>query len=408
LIEQFAMGLFDFFRKPLTPEVFARKLMKELRKAGVTQALTYDKASERILLGTGAKQRVINLTNFFREYLALPPSKRAAQMRFLVRMLQGMDQSVPSNFDEARNHLRPKLWVRWGLEAMRLQVEIDGGDASKFEIPEYAVGNHLVASLVYDRPDSMASVRSEQLQEWGVTYYHALEIARENLEQTQWAYGKIGEGFYSFMSGDNYDACRLLLPSRIEKLTVKGDLVAMVPNRDTLLVTGSDDEEGLRAMLDLAAKALEQPRPMSSIPLRREDDQWVDWLPTPEHPLSAQFRDLASRFFLEEYSDQKQLLDRLHEKRGEDIFVASYVLKKTHGTLVSYAVWGSGVKTLLPRSEWICFVRRENDIPTIARWEDAELLVSRLLQSTEYYPERFLVDGFPTDDELEKLGKHVP
>src|SRR6202011_4912262 len=120
------------------------------------------------------------------------------------------------------------------------------------EIPEYEVGSHLVASLAYDLPQAMVSVSKERLEKWGVTYYEALEIARENLEQTPFTYAEIGKGCYAFATGDSYDACRLLLPSRVEQLRVTGDLIAMVPNRDSLLVTGSDDAQGLKIMVELA------------------------------------------------------------------------------------------------------------------------------------------------------------
>ncbi len=39
----------------------------------------------------------------------------------------------------------------------------------------------------------------------------------------------------------------------------------MVPNRESLIETGSDDEDGLEAMLSLAKDALKKPRPISGI-----------------------------------------------------------------------------------------------------------------------------------------------
>src|SRR5262249_27129966 len=160
------------------PEKFAASMIKALRRAGVTEPLTYDKDNDRILRGTGEKQFAINLTNFFKEHLILPRWKRAEHLADRARLFLGTGSSpVATDFNEARIHLRPKLWVRSALEKTRLQVQIDGGDASKFNIPEYQIGSHLIASLVYDLPDSMVSVATEQLRDWGVTYYEALEIA---------------------------------------------------------------------------------------------------------------------------------------------------------------------------------------------------------------------------------------
>jgi hypothetical protein len=295
------------------------------------------------------------------------------------------------------------------LEQTRLQAQIDGGDASKLEIPEYEIGTHLVASLVYDLPEMMKSINKEQLDKWGVSYYEALEIARENLEQASFAYAQIGDGCYASATGDSYDACRLLLPAQIGRFQVKGDRIAMVPNRDSLLVTGSDDTVGLQIMADLAAKSREDPRPMVPIPIRWDGDAWVDWLPDRNHTASARFYDLARHYFLEVYSDQKQMLERLHEQQGTDVFVATYTLvKKTDDSQYSYAVWANGVKTLLPQAEWVMFVRGEDDLAAVAQWERVQQLVGRLMEPTEHYPARFLVQDFPTDAELEALGTAEP
>ena len=109
----------------------------------------------------------------------------------------------------------------------------------------------------------------------------------------------------------------------IERLQVDGDLVAMVPSRDSLLVCGTDDEQSLRIMVDLAKKANEDPRSLVPIPVRRDGDDWVDWFPAKGHPLFSDFRELAMRYFFQEYADQKELLEQLHQKDGTDIFVAS-------------------------------------------------------------------------------------
>ena len=290
------MGLLDFlFCGPPTPEKFAELFTKELRRAGVTLPIEYDRENNRLLVGDGQDHETINLGNFLREYNDQSWSKRCQHLADRAKLFATKREEVASDFEGARRHLRPKLWVRAALEQKRRQVKIDGGDPEKFDIPEYECGSHLVASLVYDLPQTLQSVSQEQLLDWGVTYYEALEIARQNLEETPCNFAQIGDGCYAFMSGDSYDCCRLLLPSLVERLTVKGDLIAMAPNRDSLLVTGSDDELGLRIMADLAAKTLEDPRPMVPIPLRRDGDDWVDWMSPAGHPAEPSFREQQFR-----------------------------------------------------------------------------------------------------------------
>jgi hypothetical protein len=64
---------------------------------------------------------------------------------------------------------------------------------------------------------------------------------------------------YTLISGDSYGASRVTLVERIQAFEVNGKLVAMVPSRDTLFVTGSNNEAGLASVAALAEKHLEAP-----------------------------------------------------------------------------------------------------------------------------------------------------
>ena len=135
---------------------------------------------------------------------------------------------------------------------------------------------------MYDWPDSVQSINEENLHEWGVTVYEALEAAMENLDESTSTMGKIGESLYFFMAADSYDAARIMLVDRIKALELDGEPVAMVPNRDKVLITGSNDDIGLQMMVDLATKWATEAYPLSGSPLILRDGEWVDWMPPPE------------------------------------------------------------------------------------------------------------------------------
>ena len=83
----------------------------------------------------------------------------------------------------------------------------------------------------------MRSIIQEDLDKWGVSLYEALEAARRNLEQMgNIAFASLqndaGDGVYFSAVGDNYDASRLVMLDLIRKFQVRGDYVAMVPNRE--------------------------------------------------------------------------------------------------------------------------------------------------------------------------------
>ncbi len=142
---------------------------------------------------------------------------------------------------------------------------------------------------------------------WGVAYEKALRDARANLLEIS------GEPFESPQPGlyvspwrDNHDASRLLLTNRIRRLDVKGDHVAMVPNRDTLLVTGSADFAGLARMAEIATAAMDEPYWVSGLPVRLTDGGWARFMPDAEHPSFRDFKSLRTRSIGVDYGEQDE------------------------------------------------------------------------------------------------------
>jgi hypothetical protein len=253
----------------------------------------------------------------------------------------------------------------------------------------------------------MMSVPQSQLDEWGVSFYEALETARQNLASTDFAFARIGDSLWASLTGDNYDASRLLQLELIERIEVKGDHIAMVPNRDTLLIAGSADDLGLELLLNFAEKSLnEQPRPMLAMPLRLERGEWVDWMPDESHPLFAKFNTLALKYLYPEYAEQKKLLDAIHEQEGHDVFVASFTaVQKPSGDVVSYCLWSHGVDALLPRTQRVVLTREPEGIVALASWEHVCEVAGDLMEPTDEYPARFRVRQFPSDEQLSAIGR---
>jgi hypothetical protein len=399
------MGLFDFLFRPPSEAKFAQLMIDELRRCGVEQEITYDEPNRRILIGSAGDGQSVFLGNFYQEYVSLPRKQRAVHLRNRARMLLGGGIEPPDDYEEAREHLRPKLWARAAIVKTRLHIELDGGDPGRFDLPDYEVGSHLIASLVYDLPDQMVSVSREQLEKWGVSYYEALEAARENLGGTEHVVARLGEGFYTVATGDSYDACRLLLPDLIDRFEVQGDLIAMIPNRDSLYIAGSEDIEALTVMLDFTDEALKQPRPMVPIPVRWSDGEWLDWAPPPGHPLEQRFRDFQLRFLAEEYAEQKSLLDAIQERNGVDIFVPTFTVASKGDYKQSFAVWPRDIPSLLPKSDVVALSSDPEGAPILARWHDLQEVAGELLNETEHYPARYKVDGFPSPKQLEELRR---
>ena len=397
------MALFDRFFGPPSKAAFAEAVISALRDAGDTRELTYDEDQFAIIDADGK----MNLGNMYQEHCAVPRKERKRHLAGLVQAFLQSAFKVPADFEDVKPDLRPKIWSRWTFEELELQHRISGDSTP--DIPLVPLGSHLCIGLVYDLPTSMRSVASEDLETWGTTLYEALEIARENLRETTVAFASIGESHHTSVTCDNYDSCRILLLDRLRQLKFTGDPVAMVANRDSLYLTGTEDEVGLKIMAELTEEALDDPRPLSAIPLRLDGDDWVDWMPNANHPSSPQFRLLELKTMFGMYETQKQLLEQIHKIEDVDIHVAGLsAVEEEDGNVFSYCVWSDGVDSLLPESQEVMFFQEGKDVVARADWDRVQEVVGdQMKPEGDLYPSRFRVRQFPTAPQLQELAKET-
>ena len=193
---------------------------------------------------------------------------------------------MPEDFEDVKPDLLPIVRSRSHFELNQLRSLVENGTPISW--PYVPLGEHFGVALVYDLPDAMRSIPQANLDAWGLTLYEVLEIACQNLAAlpAKFIGPQSGEGVYLSATGDNYDASRILSSELIGQFQVKGDPVAMIANRDNLIVAGADDAAGLEAMLKMATEALQQLRPISSVAVRFDGEEWVPWLPETSHPLA--------------------------------------------------------------------------------------------------------------------------
>lgn len=396
------MGLLDRFFGPPNRDKFARLVMDGLRQAGEQREIVYDR--DRFCLRVDDEQgQTANLVNLYGEFCSVPKPQRELVVKNTVRswFLSGKD--IPELFEDAKYDLLPTIRSRAFIEFTILQLENEGGRGPNW--PYQVVGDHLALGLVYDLPQAMRSISQEDLDRWEVTFYEALEAARENLAKIgEQVFVGIADRAYVSATGDNYDASRLILLDSIRQLTVQGDYVAMVPNRDTLIITGSDDDEGLGILASLAEEAFKKPRPMTAMLFRLDGDEWTPWLPSRCSSAFKALHLMRAQSLGQEYTDQKELLEKSLKRGHDEAFVASYmaIRHKTSGDIISFCSWVDGVASLLPRTDRIAFIREESE-PVLVDWDKAEQVIGHLFAPQDIYPERIRVDEFPTNDELDRL-----
>ena len=235
---------------------FPEKLVAELRRAGDTGPLEIDEDQFRIVRGS---QIFFNLHNAYAEWQSAPRLRRNAVLRFFAASLLAPSEP-PESVDEARPNLLPRVRELEWYEVMKLQFA-DANDGRGPAVVYEALNEELALEIVYDLPTAVMSVAPERLEAWGLSLEEAIRTARANLrERTSGTFEQLEPGVFISPWQDAYDSSRLVLVELITRLDVRGDPVALLPHRDHLFVTGSDDERGLGRSADLAAPLLEDHR----------------------------------------------------------------------------------------------------------------------------------------------------
>lgn len=403
------MGFLDRFFGPPDKDRFARRVMDAIRKAGETATLRYDAEHFR-LYGEGEGKHEMNLTNAYNEYCAASRDRKEIIFRNFVRTWFAYRRETPAEFEDVSHDLLPGVRNRLYFDLLGLKMRTDG--EANFNWPFRVLADSLGVGLVYDLPDSMVQVQQHNLDEWKATFDEALEVACRNLQAiSRRGLERVGPGVWRSPWRDNYDPSRMLLPDFLRGHEVAGDPVVMVPNRDTLLLGGSGDAAALGKLAALAEEAYKHPRSLCGGAFRLDaDDQWVPFLPEEGHPHYQPFKLLWLRSVGGDYAEQQGALKALHEKTGKDVYVAGFSARKNQdsGEVRSYCVWSEGVDTFLPRTDDVVFFRpkdaEDGDIIADAPWERVQAVVGDLMKPVGLYPERYLVEDFPSEDQLAALG----
>jgi hypothetical protein len=276
----------------------------------------------------------------------------------------------------------------------------------------------LVEAVVIDSDAGMEYVNESGPGEWGVAVDEVFLEARQNLaacdDRIEAYEGSFSSPAWYVAIDDDYESSRILLPGWLASFEgkVAGRPVAIVPNRNTLLVGGSEDLELLRHLLGRAEEAAaSSPRYVSTMPYTVDEaGEVVPLQVAPEHPLAEPLRHARLLLAGMEYSLQKQHLDAVHEREGTDIFVATYgAFRDQAGREWSYTSWRQGVDSLLPEAEIIALggdgegPSQEEWLAFVA-WNDLQRLApSSLLRLAGCEPARYRTVAWPDAEAVTRL-----
>jgi hypothetical protein len=390
-------------------ERLAGRIVKALSQAGATDIRRQPGSMDIQFQSAGGDTVGINLENLYRACrFSWPWHRPALRERFLRPYFEDFD--LPASWAEAAPDVFPALRDSFTFEAARLQRSIDGRDLTDLPAGRLLT-DRLSINLVFDLSDHMVPLSDATLAKWGVTFDQALQRALANFgEETEAKWSRPHPGVLVSAWGDDYDATRLLLGPILRDVEVDGQVVAFVPSRDTLILTGSNDLAGLIHGFKLAMSGMKRANAMTLLPLRRTGMGWEPLVLKPDHLCYEIYQRLRTVEYGELYAAQKQLLDELAEVRKDETYVSDYTEHAPEGCEfpISLCAWARGGSALLPETDHVIFLDPEKEKDEgflgLAPWEKVVEVCGPLLRRTGDVPARYRVEQFPSEGELRALG----
>ncbi len=118
--------------------------------------------------------------------------------------------------------------------------------------------DQLIIVYAEDTKSNIRYLTHDDLKTLSINPDSLKKIAAGNLEKLLTSIKiKGGKGVYMLMAGGDYEASIILLDNVFtkESLPVNGNFVIAIPNRDMLLITGSNDKDGISKIHELAQKS---------------------------------------------------------------------------------------------------------------------------------------------------------
>lgn len=199
------------------------------------------------------------LDNAYDQYKQDPKSKYAIFANYVGSFSETV-ASAPKSEGLDRTLIIPVIKDRAWLDETQKALR----DRGAKEIPEVIhedLNSDLIIIYAEDSPQNIRYFTAKDLEKAHIQQEDLRSLACENLKRV---IPKIerhgGDGLFMLAAGGSYEASLLLIDSVWDglKKDVKGDIVIAIPTRDVLIVTGSDDSQGINKMNQIVKEASAQ------------------------------------------------------------------------------------------------------------------------------------------------------
>lgn len=390
------MGLLDFLTGGSPQDRFAKEVIARIRARGWTGDIRHDRGGFSIALGEDS----ISLLDAFLERAKQNRARRAEAVDELATMALMSAEPPPATLGEVADKLLPVIRTRvhvgemWLVRPAWAQVR-----RRRCHSP---ISDSLCAWAAVELGLGMRGVGDEDLERWGVGVDEVLAIAVNNLRARSMPmkFEKDPRGFYTSRYHDHYDVSRLLLPDLLQTLPLNGDPVVLAPERDTLVVAGSEDSQALEAMgaqLESVLGSMQRLISMEALVYREGA-----WRPVGVTNASRSLGRLAMLGADLNHEQQRRLLTHEFAEAGREAYAAELTLLDAE----EGATWSPiafGKTALAPLADAYLLSSGEPGGDIVRARSDFEAICGPFGREPDCWPERLVIDRAPTEAQWAQL-----
>ncbi|MGF6906151.1 DUF1444 family protein [Fusobacterium sp. PH5-44] len=190
------------------------------------------------------------LDNSYNEYKQNPDNINNIIAKYINASVEIYAPKAPINM----SRIVPVIKSRKYLDEMKKLMEKDGKNKVFYE--DY--NEDLVIMYAEDKPNSISYFNNESYKEIGIPKEELLNNSIENLLKMLPNIKKDSKnGTYMIIADGDYEATLILWKGlwTKENFDVDGDFIIAIPNRDLLLITGSENKEGIDRIRKIAIES---------------------------------------------------------------------------------------------------------------------------------------------------------
>jgi len=197
----------------------------------------------------------ISVDNAYRDYMSEPESISAILSKYVTVSSELFSSKSKINLNKIVPIIKPIAYIE---DVKNAAKNLGGGEGVTAIYEKY--NDQLIIAYAEDTQNSIRYLTNDDLKELAVTIDSLRTVAKSNLETLLTDIRRQGgNGTFMMTAGGNYETSLILFQSIFNKesLPVNGDFVIAIPNRDMLLITGSNDLAGISKIRQIAQKSFQ-------------------------------------------------------------------------------------------------------------------------------------------------------